>query len=151
MFTYNTLLTFAAVPRWNGFLFIIKYRNIMQRTDQNPGGIIVLTEDSMPQLARCVADILREEFRVSSPSMKSSIPAGGADELGCEPACKIFGTDYEPMCEILCRRYERRQVMVITTNLGDDLLCRTYGRRLWDRLNESYDMITFEGINFRTI
>lgn len=73
------------------------------------------------------------------------------DELGCEPACKIFGTDYEPMCEILCRRYERRQVTVITTNLGDDLLLRTYGRRLWDRLNESYDMITFEGINFRTI
>ena len=25
----------------------------MQRTDQNPNGIIVLTEDSMPQLARC--------------------------------------------------------------------------------------------------
>ena len=48
-------------------------------------------------------------------------------------------------------RYERRQVTVIPTNLGDDLLCRTYGRRLWDRLNESYDMITFEGINFRTI
>ena len=53
----------------------------MQRTDQNPGGIIVLTEDSMPQLARCVADILREEFKVSSTPMKSSIPAGGADEL----------------------------------------------------------------------
>ena len=80
----------------------------MQRTDQNPGGIIVLTEDSMPQLARCVADILREEFRVSSPSTKSSIPAGGADELISKArACEILDR-----CDSTLSKWAKRGILV---------------------------------------
>lgn len=80
----------------------------MQRTDQNPNGIIVLTEDSMPQLARCVADILREEFKVSSPSMKSSIPAGGADELISKArACEILDR-----CDSTLSKWAKRGILV---------------------------------------
>lgn len=88
---------------------------------------------------------------MSSFLIEDWMMSDGLKLKGCEPACKIFGIDYEPMCEILCRRYECRKITVITTNYGDQQLRRIYGQRVWERLNESYCMITFEGINFRTI
>ena len=80
----------------------------MQRSDQNPGGIIVLTEDSMPQLARCVADILREEFRNSSPSMKAPLLSGGADELISKArACEILDR-----CDSTLSKWAKRGILI---------------------------------------
>ena len=80
----------------------------MQRTDPNPSGIIVLTEDSMPQLARCVADILREEFKVSSPSLRPSIHADGTDELISKArACEILDR-----CDSTLSKWAKRGILV---------------------------------------
>ena len=80
----------------------------MQRSEQTSNGIIVLTEDSMPQLARCVADILREEFRNSSPSMKAPLLSGGADELISKArACEILDR-----CDSTLSKWAKRGILV---------------------------------------
>lgn len=73
------------------------------------------------------------------------------DDVGREHACRIYGEDYEPMCDLICNRYENRRITVITTNLGDEDLRQAYGLRVWDRMQESYDMIVFSGTNYRQI
>lgn len=72
------------------------------------------------------------------------------DELGCEPECSIYGVYRTPVIDLLCSRYNYQRPTVVTTNLGDREILERYGARLWDRFQEEYDRITYEGSSYRT-
>ena len=72
------------------------------------------------------------------------------DELGCEPECLIYGVYRTPVIDLLCSRYNYQRTTVVTTNLGDREIMERYGARLWDRLQEEYDRLTYEGNSYRT-
>ncbi|MCQ2167586.1 MAG: DnaA/Hda family protein, partial [Bacteroidales bacterium] len=65
------------------------------------------------------------------------------DDAGVEPDyCCIWGTEYEPMRDLLAYRYDARKHTVISSNLGDEELALKYGVRIFDRILETYDRIT---------
>lgn len=79
-----------------------------------------------------------------------SAPIDLIDDLGCEPSrCIIFGVDYEPIRDFFYKRYDQQLITVVSTNLGDKQLADTYGERVWDRISETFDRITFQGDSFR--
>lgn len=70
------------------------------------------------------------------------------DDLGREeiPA-KRFGEQKNLLAEILMNRYDRKlyyKLTHITTNLNGDQILEKYGDRLNDRLNEMFNVITFD-------
>jgi DNA replication protein DnaC len=74
----------------------------------------------------------------------------GIDDLGTEPVTvKSWGTELSPVIDALYARYDKRMMTVITTN--DDLknIKSKYGDRIYDRLCEQYDRITFNFKSFR--
>ena len=72
------------------------------------------------------------------------------DDAGVEPDyCCIWGTDYEPMRDLLAYRYDARKHTVISSNLGDEELTLKYGVRIFDRILETYDRITYEFEGYR--
>lgn len=80
-----------------------------------------------------------------------SAPIDLIDDLGCEPSrCLIYGVDYEPIRDFFYKRYDRQLITVVSTNLGDKQLMDTYGERIWDRISETFDRITFQGDSFRS-
>lgn len=76
-------------------------------------------------------------------------PLLGLDDLGTEPSVvKSYGNELSPVAELLTRRYAARRFTVITTNLaaGDDgdELRDVYGDRLFDRIREMFNIITYD-------
>ena len=72
------------------------------------------------------------------------------DDAGVEPDyCCIWGTEYEPMRDLLAYRYDARKHTVISSNLGDEELVQKYGLRIFDRMIETYDRITYEFEGYR--
>lgn len=72
------------------------------------------------------------------------------DDAGVEPDyCCIWGTEYEPMRDLLAYRYDARKHTVISSNLGDEELALKYGVRIFDRILETYDRITYEFEGYR--
>lgn len=72
------------------------------------------------------------------------------DDAGVEPDyCCIWGTDYEPMRDLLAYRYDTRKYTIISSNLGNEELIQKYGLRIFDRMIETYDRITYEFEGYR--
>ena len=72
------------------------------------------------------------------------------DDAGVEPDyCCIWGTEYEPMRDLLAYRYDARKHTVISSNLGDEELVQKYGLRIFDRMIETYDRVTYEFDGYR--
>lgn len=72
------------------------------------------------------------------------------DDAGVEPDyCCIWGTEYEPMRDLLAYRYDARKHTIISSNLGDEELALKYGVRIFDRMIETYDRITYEFKGYR--
>ena len=72
------------------------------------------------------------------------------DDAGVEPDyCCIWGTDYEPMRDLLAYRYDARKYTIISSNLGNEELIQKYGLRIFDRMIETYDRITYEFEGYR--
>ena len=66
----------------------------------------------------------------------------GIDDLGCEPTTiKNYGTDINPVTDLLYRRYDNRSPTIITTNLDRKDIRDKYGDRLADRFNEMFESI----------
>lgn len=71
-------------------------------------------------------------------------PLLGIDDLGTEPTTvKDYGNDLTPLAELLTERYEKRRMTVITTNLSEEGIKQAYGERVYDRLCELCNVITF--------
>ena len=72
------------------------------------------------------------------------------DDAGVEPDyCCIWGTEYEPMRDLLAYRYDARKYTIISSNLGNEELIQKYGLRIFDRMIETYDRITYEFEGYR--
>ena len=53
------------------------------------------------------------------------------------------------MRELLAYRYDARKHTVISSNLGNEELIQKYGLRIFDRMIETYDRITYEFEGYR--
>lgn len=80
-----------------------------------------------------------------------SSPVAFIDDLGCEPPrCLIYGVEHTPIRDFFYDRYKRQLITIVSTNLDDKQLLEIYGERVWDRMQETFDRITFQGKSFRT-
>jgi DNA replication protein DnaC len=74
----------------------------------------------------------------------------GIDDLGTEPSTvKSWGTELTPLTDILYERYDKCMVTIITSNDNIEIIGKKYGERIYDRLCEQYDRITFDFKSFR--
>lgn len=72
------------------------------------------------------------------------------DDMGTEPiTVKDYGNEVLPVTELLLKRYEDRRPTIITTNLSETAIAKTYGPRILDRLNEICNKISYGGNSFR--
>ncbi len=72
------------------------------------------------------------------------------DDLGCEPSrCVIYGTDYNPIRNFFYSRYDRQLITIVSTNLDDIQIPDIYGERVWDRMKEMFDRISYSGESYR--
>ncbi len=72
------------------------------------------------------------------------------DDMGSEPkAVKRYGVDTSPLSELICRRYDTMQPMVITTNLSPQRIQIEYGQRIADRLRETSDILECSHESYR--
>ena len=72
------------------------------------------------------------------------------DDLGIEPLIvKSYGNEFAPIEQIIYYRYERQLMTVITSNLLEEQILKTYGQRISDRLEEMFDKIYFGHDSFR--
>ena len=78
-------------------------------------------------------------------------PLLGIDDLGTEPrVVKDYGNDLTPLAELLTERYEKRLCTIITTNMGKSEIRDAYGERVYDRLCELCNTVTYpQGESFR--
>lgn len=76
------------------------------------------------------------------------------DDLGRETIpSKRFGEEKNVMAEILMNRYDRKHpygFTHVTTNLNGEKIKELYGDRVLDRMNEMFNVITFEGKSRRS-
>ena len=55
------------------------------------------------------------------------------------------------MRDLLAYRYDARKHTIISSNLGDEELALKYGVRIFDRMMETYDRITYKFKGYRKI
>ena len=53
------------------------------------------------------------------------------------------------MRDLLAYRYDARKHTIISSNLGDEELALKYGVRIFDRILETYDRITYKFKGYR--
>ncbi len=74
----------------------------------------------------------------------------GLDDLGTEPVnVKVWGSEVSPVIDTLYSRYDNMKVTVITTNDNMDIIRKKYEDRIFDRLCEQYDRVSFDFESFR--
>ncbi len=72
------------------------------------------------------------------------------DELGVEPTeSKIYGNVSEPLIDLLCERYDRQRITIISTNMGAQEIAERYGRRVADRFAEMFATVPFTAESYR--
>lgn len=77
-------------------------------------------------------------------------PMLGIDDLGTEPKeVTVYGRVTEPIDLLLSSRYAKQQFTIVTTNLNKKLLEGKYDPRVYDRLKEMMDIITFTNPSYR--
>lgn len=77
-------------------------------------------------------------------------PMLGIDDLGTEPReVTVYGRVTEPVDLLLSSRYDRQQFTIVTTNLNEKLLGEKYDTRVYDRLKEMMEIITFRNPSYR--
>lgn len=74
----------------------------------------------------------------------------GIDDLGTEPKEVMFyGRIVEPVDLLLSSRYDKQLFTIVTTNLDKTLLEKKYDLRVYDRLKEMMEIITFRNTSYR--
>ncbi len=108
------------------------------------------SDDVVRQTSSQLVEYFRDDDQRGKFYMAANVQVLIIDDLGCEPErLLLFGTCYEPIKDILYRRYERMRITILTTNLGNEELRARYGTRVEDRLKETYDTIVFAGGSYR--
>jgi len=77
-------------------------------------------------------------------------PMLAIDDLGTEPAEVVsYGMAYTPLVDLLCERYDRQLLTIVTTNLTATGIDTAYGQRVHDRLREIMEVIPFNNPSYR--
>lgn len=71
------------------------------------------------------------------------------EDLGYEDPFNMYGNKINVMEEILIRRYDSRQLTLVTTNMPPDAIVKSYGSRVESRMYEMFNFIELKGIDFR--
>lgn len=73
------------------------------------------------------------------------------DEVGAETPTMHYGKEEDTMRYILQRRYDyrHRNFTHVTSNLALDQIADVYGSRVYDRCNEMFNFVHFEGYSKR--
>lgn len=72
------------------------------------------------------------------------------EDMGQEPLeVQSYGNIYNPVIDILEKRYENARTTFITTNLDPRQLGQRYGKRIQDRLREMMYIIAFDNPSYR--
>ena len=90
------------------------------------------------------------ESEIAKYNMLKTAKYVSIDDLGTEPvSVKNWGTDTTPVIDVIYHRYNAMKVTVLSTNLNMDAIRSTYGERVFDRICEQYDRISFNFQSFR--
>lgn len=72
------------------------------------------------------------------------------DDVGEEAAVvNSWGNEIAPLTKILSERHDRCLTTIMTTNITSELLAKHYGERVFDRISQRYNTITFNRPSFR--
>lgn len=72
------------------------------------------------------------------------------DDLGTEPLATMrYGNSLNVVEELLSRRYDRRKMTMVTTNLKMDQIKKVYRERIYDRVREMFNILEFKGPSHR--
>ncbi len=72
------------------------------------------------------------------------------DDLGTEsPATMRYGNAINVVEDVLSRRYDRRKMTMVTTNLKMDQVKKIYRDRIFDRVRETFNVLEFLGTSHR--
>lgn len=72
------------------------------------------------------------------------------DDLGTEDLeAKRYGSVKNVVEEVLSRRYDRRRLTMVTTNLTMEEVKRDYRERIYDRVRETFNILEFTGPTHR--
>lgn len=71
------------------------------------------------------------------------------EDLGYEDPFNMYGNKINVMEEILIRRYDSRQMTLVTTNMPPEAIAKVYGARVESRMHEMFNFVKLEGIDFR--
>ena len=72
------------------------------------------------------------------------------DDLGTEPSTTMrYGNTLNVVEELLSRRYDRKKMTMVTTNLSMDQVKKDYRERIYDRVRETFNIIEFIGPSHR--
>lgn len=73
------------------------------------------------------------------------------DDLGEEPKeVMVYGMIHTPIVDLVCERYDKQLLTIVTTNLDTPDLSEKYGERITDRFREMMTTIVFENDTYRT-
>lgn len=72
------------------------------------------------------------------------------DDLGSEPAeVMSYGMIHTPLVDIICHRYDRQLMTIITSNKEAEEIRTLYGERIYDRFKEMLQPIIFTNPSYR--
>jgi DNA replication protein DnaC len=94
--------------------------------------------------------VSKAEGDASDLGMLKTAKYVGIDDVGTEPvSVKNWGTEILPVADIIYCRYNAMKVTVMSTNLGMEKIRTTYGDRIYDRICEMCEKISFNFQSFR--
>jgi DNA replication protein DnaC len=94
--------------------------------------------------------VSKDEKDMNDFGMLKTAKYAGIDDLGTEPVnVKNWGTDTSPVIDVIYRRYNSMKTTVLSTNLNMEMIRKTYGERIFDRICEQYSRISFNFQSFR--
>lgn len=86
----------------------VQYNYFKQMEHYNPNGIFILSEETMPQLARQVADLLRKELCLPKTRQASlDNPLGDEELITKAKACEILDR-----CDSTLSKWAKRGILV---------------------------------------
>lgn len=72
------------------------------------------------------------------------------DDIGTEPASvKSWGNEFSPVVELIYSRYDKQLFTIATSNLGENDLEQRYGLRIYDRIQEMFERVSYHNESYR--
>lgn len=100
--------------------------------------------------AKDIASMITSEQGRNEYKSLCKEPLLAIDELGEEPSEIIsYGMIYEPLKDLLLKRYNDQKFTLITSNLISDAMKAKYSSRITDRFREMMEIVNFKNKSYR--